>query len=41
MGLFDFFKEKDDGNTRRRPIGGERELPDKKPFEKPAGAQPM
>ena len=41
MGLFDFFKEKDDGNTRRRPITGERELPDKKPFEKPAGAQPM
>ena len=41
MGLFGFFKEKDDGSVRRRPIAGERELPEKKPFEKPAGAQPM
>ena len=41
MSLFDFFKEKDDGNIRRRHIPGEAELPEKKPFEKPAGAQPM
>lgn len=41
MGLFDFFKEKDDGNIRRRPIAGERDIPEKKPFEKPAGSQPM
>ncbi|HIZ03211.1 MAG TPA: cell division protein SepF [Candidatus Borkfalkia avistercoris] len=41
MGLFGFFREKDDGNVRRRNIAGERELPEKKPFEKPAGAQPM
>ncbi len=42
MGKFEFFKQKGDGkNIKRRPIPGERELPEKQPFEKPEGAHPM
>lgn len=38
MGFLNRFKEKDSDDRRRT---GERALPAKKPFEKPAGAQPM
>ena len=41
MGLFDFFKEKDNGKARRGPMPGERELPERRAFEKPADSHPM
>ncbi len=42
MGKFDFFRQKSNGNIKRRHIPGEeKELPKKQPFEKPEGAHPM